>query len=97
MCAARPLTSCAVPALRERSRAREVQSRVVSFTLRAAGLPLSTSPGLNRGGASLPGDNSPIPCLGIIPPFLRAIITHSHSRVSLLDLQLSGIGFVYST
>ena len=39
--------------------------------------------------SSLPGNNSPIPCLGIIPPFLRAIITHSRSRVSLLDLQLS--------
>ena len=34
------------------------------FMLRAAGLPLSTYPGLNRGGASLPGDNSPIPVPG---------------------------------
>ena len=61
--AARELDAVLQTSRRDHERARPDRSRrvrcplcVMSFPLRAAGLPLSTSPGLNRGGASLPGD-----------------------------------------
>ena len=67
VCGHRPPTSCAVPVLCERPRAREIQSRIISFMLRAAGLPLSTSQGLNRGAGVAARGLLPHSCVSFFP------------------------------
>ena len=88
MCAARPLTSCAVPALRERPRTHEIQSLALCHS--RFGQPgCRFRPPLVSigGGRRCPGIDLPLLC----------VITHSRSLVCHYSIRpIIGDWFVYS-